>query len=100
MPRTKISLSEARRIALAAQGFDKPRPDCSVNAGHVRRTIDRLGLLQLDYVNVLVPAHLMVLYSRLGRFDSQCYPRLVYQGRDFTEHWAHEASIVPAALWP
>ena len=100
MPRTKISLSEARRIALAAQGFDKPRPDCSVNAGHVRRTIDRLGLLQLDYVNVLVPAHLMVLYSRLGRFDSQCFHRLVYQGRDFTEHWAHEASIVPAALWP
>ena len=100
MPRTKISLSEARRIALAAQGFDKPRPDCSVNAGHVRRTINRLGLLQLDYVNVLTPAHLMVLFSRLGSFDPDCFHRLVYRGRDFTEHWAHEASIVPTALWP
>ena len=100
MPRRKISLPEARRIALAAQGFDRPRPGCRINAGHIRRTINRLGLLQLDYVNVLTPAHLMVLYSRLGAYDTQCFHRLVYHGRDFTEHWAHEASIVPTELWP
>ncbi|MGI9262142.1 MAG: winged helix-turn-helix domain-containing protein [Woeseiaceae bacterium] len=100
MPRRKISLPEARRIALAAQGFDRARPDCSVSAGHIRRAIDRLGLLQLDYVNVLVPAHLMVLFSRLGGYDVQRFHKLVYQGRDFTEQWAHEASIVPSELWP
>ena len=100
MPRTKISLPEARRIALAAQGFDKSRPNTRVNAGHIRRTIRRLGLLQLDYVNVLVPAHLMVVFSRLGGYDIDAFQRAVYRGKDFTEQWAHEASIVPSDLWP
>ena len=100
MSRQRISLSEARRIALAAQGFDRPRPAVQVNAGHLKRTIRRLGLLQLDYVNVLVPAHLLVLFSRLGAYDTGRFHRLVYAGREFTEQWAHEASIVPADLWP
>jgi len=100
MPRNQISLPEARRIALAAQGFDRSRPASTINSGHIRRVIERLGLLQLDYVNVLTPAHLMVLFSRLGPYDISRFQKLVYQGRDFTEQWAHEASIVPAALWP
>ena len=100
MPRNKISLPEARRVALAAQGFDRSRPTSTINSGHIRRVIERLGLLQLDYVNVLVPAHLMVLFSRLGPYDTCRFHSLVYQGRNFTEQWAHEASIVPADLWP
>ena len=100
MPRQKISLSEARRIAIAAQGLDRARPQSAPTAAHIRRVINRLGLLQLDYVNVLVPAHLMVVYSRLGPYDTKRFHKLVYQGRDFTEQWAHEASIVPTELWP
>jgi uncharacterized protein YcaQ len=100
MARQKFSLPEARRVALAAQGFGRDRPECSVTAGHIRRVIERLGLLQLDYVNVLVPAHLMVLFSRLGAYEVPRFHKLVYQGRDFTEQWAHEASIVPSELWP
>ena len=100
MARRQISLAEARRIALAAQGFDRPRPVAEVNAGHIRRTIQRLGLLQLDYVNVLVPAHLLVLFSRLGPFDASRFRRTVYRSGHFTEQWAHEASIVPTELWP
>ncbi len=100
MARSKISLPEARRIALAAQGLDRKRPGGSVTAGHIRRVIDRLGLLQLDYVNVLVPAHLLVLFSRLGAYEIARFHKLVYHGRDFTEQWAHEASIVPTELWP
>jgi uncharacterized protein YcaQ len=52
-----LSLSEARRISLAAQGFDLPRPTARVGLRDVRTVSHRLGLLQIDCVNVLVPAH-------------------------------------------
>ncbi len=100
MSRNHLSISEARRTALAAQGFDKPRPSGVPHQGHIRQLIGRLGLLQLDFVNVLVPAHYLVVYSRLGPYDRARFNKLVYQGRDFIEHWAHEASIVPVEHWP
>lgn len=96
----RISLDQARRIAIAAQGLDRPRPNAAVDIRHIRRAIRRMGLLQLDFVNVLVPAHYLVLFSRLGAYDRAGLHRLVYQRREFIEHWAHEASIVPAELWP
>src|SRR5271166_58759 len=95
-----LSLSEARRVALAAQGFDRPRPRGRAGASHVRRVIEQLGLLQIDYVNVLVPAHYQVLFSRVGPYDKTHLHDIVYRRREFTEQWAHEASIVPVATWP
>ena len=100
MARKCLSLNEARRVALAAQGFDKPRPKSVPSRNHVRRVIRRLGILQLDFVNVLVPAHYLVAYSRLGPYDRKLLNDVVYRGRDFIEHWAHEASIVPVECWP
>jgi uncharacterized protein len=94
-----LSLSEARRIALAAQGFDRVRPR-RVGAQHLRRTIHQLGLLQIDYVNVLAPSHYMVPFSRLGPYSKSLLDDLVYRRREFTEQWAHEASILPVATWP
>jgi uncharacterized protein YcaQ len=96
----KISPEQARRIALAAHGFDRPRPQNGVDIRHIRRVIRQLGLLQLDFVNVLVPAHYLVLYSRLGAYKRDHLRELVYRRREFTEQWAHEASIVPMELWP
>ncbi len=95
-----MSIEAARRVALAAQGFSCARPECSVNAGHIRRVVDQLGLLQLDFVNVLVPAHYLILFSRLGGFDLKTFDRAIYGCGRFTEQWAHEASIVPIASWP
>lgn len=100
MPRTDLSLSEARRVALAAQSFDRPRPGRNVAAHHVRRVIRQLDLLQLDFVNVLAPAHYQVLFSRLGPYEQQVLDDLVYRRREFTEQWAHEASILPMESWP
>ena len=100
MPRRQLSIAEARRIALAAQGFDRPRPAAAADIRHIRRVINELGVLQLDFVNVLVPAHYLVVYSRLGPYPRQRFDHLVYGRREFTEQWAHEASIVPAGHWP
>jgi len=98
--RKNFSLAEARRIALAAQGFDQSRPSAEVKARQIGRVINRLGALQLDYVNVLIPAHLLVIYSRLGPYDRAVFHEVVYGDRDYIEHWAHEACIVPARYWP
>ncbi len=95
-----LSNAEARRIALAAQGFDRPRPKSKIGRQHIRRVIKQLGLLQLDYVNVLIPAHYQVLFSRLGNYEPKLLDSLVYQTQEFTEQWAHEASILPMETWP
>jgi uncharacterized protein YcaQ len=95
-----LSIGEARRIALAAQGFDRPRPGGRVGARHLDRTIRRLGLLQIDSVNVLVRAHYKVPFSRLGPYDRTLLDDVIYRRGGFTEQWAHEASIVPVEHWP
>jgi uncharacterized protein YcaQ len=95
-----VSLDEARRIALAAQGFDRLRPSGRVTETQIARVIRRLGLIQIDYVNVLIPAHYQVPFSRLGPYKTSLLDKLASGGRDFTEQWAHEASIVPVDTWP
>ena len=97
---TSLSLDQARRIALAAQAFDRPRPRGRVGVAHLRRAIRQIGLLQIDYVNVLVPAHYLVLFSRVGPYDRSLLDDLVHRRREFLEVWAHEASIVPVEDWP
>jgi hypothetical protein len=100
MRQEHLSLDEARRIALAAQGFDRPRPRGSAGAQHLARTIRQLGLLQIDFVNVLLPAHYLIPFSRLGAYRRSLFDEVVYRRREFTEQWAHEASIVPMETWP
>ena len=100
MARDHLSLAAARRIALAAQGFDRPRPSGPVDAGHLRRTLRRLGVVQIDSVNVLAPAHYLVPFARLGPYSRSLLDDLIYRRREFTEQWAHEASILPAETWP
>jgi uncharacterized protein YcaQ len=78
----------------------RPRPTRRVTARDVARTIRHIGLLQIDYVNVLIPAHYLVLFSRLGAYDRSLLDEVVYRRREFTEQWAHEASILPIEIWP
>ncbi|MBX9944018.1 MAG: winged helix DNA-binding domain-containing protein [Reyranella sp.] len=103
MKRARLSAAAARRMALAAQGFGSPRPAGDANLGHVRRLVDRLGLLQIDSVNVLARAHYLPLFSRLGTYDSGDLDRLAWgrkSQRGLFEFWAHEASLLPVASHP
>jgi uncharacterized protein YcaQ len=84
---------------LAAQGFDRSRPKRATSKD-AARVIRQLGLLQIDYVNVLVPSHYLVLFSRLGSYKRSLLDDLTFRSGAFTEQWAHEASIVPIESWP
>ena len=100
--RDQLTLGEARRIALAAQGFAErhPRQGCDKRA--LRRLIERLGVLQIDSVNVLARAHTLPPFARLGPYRLEDLQDLAYAGRKraLFEYWGHEASLMPVALQP
>lgn len=96
----QLTIPQARRIALAAQGLHRPRPGGAVGMRQVQQVIDRVGLLQIDSVNVLARAHLLPLYSRLGPYDPALLDRAAGRSpRRLVEAWAHVASFVPPTTY-
>jgi len=90
-----LSLAQAKRAALHAQGFGTKDRTSSVNRGHIRRLMRQLHLLQLDSVPVIIRTQYMPLFSRLGPYDTGLLDDIAYRNDEWLEAWVHVASIVP-----
>lgn len=101
--RETVSRSQARRVALAAQGFVDPA-HAVATMRTFDRTLRRTGVLQVDSVNVLARAHLMPLYSRMGPYDTALLHRAADGARPgqrrLVEYFAHVQAYMPVELWP
>ncbi len=94
-----LSIAEARALALAAQGFDTPRPAVKATQRHINSLISRLGVIQIDSVNVLVRSQELPLFSRLGNHDRNAIPKATESQKIF-EYWGHEAAHLPVEIHP
>jgi uncharacterized protein YcaQ len=94
-----MSAAEARRMTLAAQGFSRRMPDV-VAPRHLHRSMDRLGVLQIDSVNVFARSHYMPMFARLGGYDPALLDRgFLSRTAHYVEYLAHEAAFMPVADW-
>lgn len=94
-----LTAAQARRIALAAQGFGRPRGP--VGTRQLNLALQRLAVLQLDSVNVFERSHYLPLFARLGAYDKAALDRLTFRARSpYVEYWAHQASLIPLTDWP
>ena len=93
-----MTLSEARRLAVASQGFGE-RP-ARPSIGHVRKLATRLHAFQIDSVNVLARAHYVPAFARLGPYPMDLLDSLAYRKRQLFEYWGHAACLLPISLYP
>ena len=98
----RLLLPAARRIALAAQGFGRPRPlPGTAGTRDLQRVLDTVGIVQIDSVNVLTRSQYLPFFSRVGGYDTALLDAMRDRApRRMVEYWAHEASLVPPATWP
>ncbi|MEX1006482.1 MAG: crosslink repair DNA glycosylase YcaQ family protein [Acidimicrobiia bacterium] len=93
-------MGEARRLALAAQGFGSARPAGKPGLADIRRVAARVHAFQIDPINVLVRTQYMPAYSRLGPYSIGALDKLAYDRHELFEYYGHAASLLPTALYP
>ncbi len=104
IPPTQDTLTpaQARRLTLRAQGFGAA-PTTAIDRGHLRRLLNRLGVLQIDSVNALARSHYLPLFARLGAYPRALLDELAWgrnRQRSLFEYWGHEASLLPLPSYP
>ena len=102
MAKDSLSAGEARRIALAAQGLAGPRPQGAQGRARLLKTLDQLGVVQIDSVNVVSRTHYLPFFARLGVYPRELLDQTAWGVRPkrVAEYWSHEAALIPAGRHP
>ncbi|MBV9485417.1 MAG: YcaQ family DNA glycosylase [Frankiaceae bacterium] len=95
-----LSIAQARRLAIGAQGLTGTRATSEPTRRHLRKALSHTGLFQIDSVNVLARAHYLPAYSRIGPYDVSVLDRMAFKHREMFEYWGHEAALLPVELHP
>lgn len=93
-----LSIAEARRLAVASQGFGQ-RPTRATIV-HIDRLAQRIHAFQIDSVNVVARAHYVPAFARLGPYPPETLDALAYDKRRLFEYWGHAACLMPIELYP
>ena len=96
----ELSAAEARWLAIGAQGLGRDRPSGPADRARLRRGLAAAGVVQLDAINVLARTQFLVLFSRIGAYESDRLLDLSAPGGELFEYWGHAASLQPTALHP
>lgn len=96
----RLTLDQARRLAIKASGLGMPRPSGRIDVRHFRRVVKSTGLVQLDSVNVLARAHYLPFFSRLGPYSRSHLNQWLWESREMFEYWGHERSLIAVGHRP
>ncbi len=93
-----ITTKQARRLAILQQLLTEPKP--APNAKNIIEVVRRLGCIQIDPINIVTPSHYLVLWSRLGQYNTDLLNTLLWETRQLFEDWGHCTSIVSTEDYP
>ena len=109
MPTTQAPypLTAARALVLHTQQLDAPAPDATPDADTIYSTVDRIGWVQLDTLQMVQRSQYVALWSRLGPYDTAAFDHLTFGNgviegdnhRRLFEYWMHAACIIPLSLY-
>jgi uncharacterized protein YcaQ len=95
-----LSTTEARRIAVRAQGLHRARPAGPAGVRHLRKAIDGVGIVQLDAISVVARTQFLVLFSRVGAFPPPLLPGMAGPGGELFECAGYRAAVLPLRYQP
>ena len=88
----KVTIKVAQSIMLGATGL-LTKPKIKPNKEDIVKAVFRLGVLQIDTINVVERSPYIVLFSRLGNFENNWLIENLENGNLF-EYWSHEACFI------
>lgn len=99
MDLTVIPNTQARRLFLDRHALAEA-PVGAASGAALAGLVDRIGFVQVDSITTVARAHDMILWSRRQGYRPAGLKRALERDRQLWEHWTHDASILPVALWP